>query len=71
MIIGQSLSQFYHLSFDAVETWQIRPSELTDYCEQTTSAETRPHVHDPVHITDISCWTNNALNKCVICVFSE
>ena len=29
----QKLWKFYHLQFDKVETWQSRPSEITDYCE--------------------------------------
>ena len=38
-IIGQSLSQFCHLQFDAVESWQSRPLELTDYCKYKTVAQ--------------------------------
>ena len=37
--IGQKLSQFYHLQFDAFETWQSRPVEFTDYCEEKAAAE--------------------------------
>ena len=32
-IIGQTLSKFYHLQIDAVETWQSRPLEHTGYYE--------------------------------------
>ena len=36
---GPKLSQLCHLLFDAVETWQNRPFELTDYA-QKAAAET-------------------------------
>ena len=31
-IVGQTLSLYYRLLFDAVETWQSRLSDLTSYC---------------------------------------
>ena len=38
--IGQKGSHFYHLHFDAVETWQIRQLEVTNYCAQNATTET-------------------------------